>query len=399
MFAWIVSIVLYIGTMLYVLLLDRNPNTKQKQRKFVISWLYIFLCFGYMTGADWRNYEPLYYDDLMLGKYLNEPLSWLYFKFAPLLIKDYWLSLGICKCIHLFLLIKLLKELNEHWLSILVLLFPYQVCFMLIGNPFRFMMAMSVVYVAIIMYMRYNNEHGNRVSIRVYLKMVVFFVIAAMFHNSCLIMILLLPFFIYAKKIACTDNTLLVIFYIIIVLITSNVEFINKIIIGINQALIGAMAFKDYTETYLVEDNSRLLSIGNILKFFFFLFVISTKEKIVKSYPHGLLLYGLALSYCFLDRVLLLIPTGFRLAIPFVNFYITYIVLMLYTERKLSKIIVLYTFLMFTKTLWTAYDLIPYTNSIPYIIAGHKEYYERHLYNVEEYRERTGNDLILRIDQ
>ena len=162
----------------------------------------------------------------------------------------------------------------------------------------------------------------------------------------------------------------------------------------------GYVAVKDYSETYSVEDSSNIFALGNLLKIVFFIFILISRDKFVDKYPMSPVVYGLAVLYCILDRFFLVIPTGFRLAIPFINFYIIYFVLLLETEWKnLSKIFIFYTFLSFTKTLWTAYDLIPYSNSIPYIVMGHKDYYERHLNNVEEYRDRTGKDLILRIDQ
>ena len=43
--------------------------------------------------------------------------------------------------------------------------------------------------------------------------------------------------------------------------------------------------------------------------------------------------------------------------------------------------------------LWTSFDLIPYSNSIHYIVFGHKTYSERYEYNIKAYQERTGKTI------
>ena len=50
---------IYIVTFLLGILLD-NIRVHRNVRRAFIVWLYIFLCFGYMTGSDWRAYELQY---------------------------------------------------------------------------------------------------------------------------------------------------------------------------------------------------------------------------------------------------------------------------------------------------------------------------------------------------
>ena len=52
--------------------------------------------------------------------------------------------------------------------------------------------------------------------------------------------------------------------------------------------------------------------------------------------------------------------------------------------------LILYILLAFGKKLWTVYDMIPYSNSIPYILTEHLPYSERVNYNPTEYYNRTG---------
>lgn len=400
MISWILSVALYIFTMVIGVYIDKRGDG-YRYRNYFILWLYVFLCFGYMTGADWRNYEPLYgyFDDYTI-KYINEPGSWLIFRYIPLVIKDFWFFLGIAKCIHLFVLIRLLKCVSERWLTILMFLIPHQVAFILVQNPLRFMVGLTFVYVGIIMFIRYTKGEHQWTKSMLYLNMALCFIGAAMFHNSCMFFILLIPLFVNAIKIQNVNPGILFLVYMILTLVTSNAELVNSIKNGANSLIMGYVAVKDYSETYSVEDSTNILALGNLLKIVFFIFILFTRNSVVYRHPMAPIVYGLAVSYCILDRFFLVIPTGFRLAIPFINFYIVYFVLLLDTEwKRLSQIFILYTFLSFVKTLWTAYDLIPYSNSIPYIVMGHKDYYERHLNNVVEYRERTGNDLILRIDQ
>lgn len=399
MITWVLSLLVYLITMALGLYIDTKKDSGKKKTCFII-WLFVFLCFGYMTGSDWRNYEPEYFDSLMLSRYINEPGFLLIFKFSPIIIPDFWLFLGIVKCIHLFTLMKLLQLVSEKWISILVLLFPYQVCFMLVQNPLRFMMALTFVYWGVILYLRSRIAKYNTKKTMTFVKMTLLFLLASLFHNSCLFMLLTLPVYFYADRFVNMNRVILFVIYIFIIVITTNVSLINEMIGDLNYSIMGYYSIKDYSETYSVADSSNIFSIGNILKIVFFLFILLSRDSVYKRKSNrNSYIYGLALSYCYFDRIFLLIPTGFRLVIPFMNFYIAYFILMLYTERRYAQIFIMYSFLTFANKLWFSYDLIPYSNSIPYIVTGHKDYYERHLNNVVQYKERTGEEIVLRIDQ
>ena len=97
----LLSFLLYLLTFLGGFLVDKmRPNSKV--RKVFILWLYIFLCFGYMTGSDWRSYENEYITGSVKSwNYVAEPLSLITLTKLYHIIPDFWLFLGICKCIYL----------------------------------------------------------------------------------------------------------------------------------------------------------------------------------------------------------------------------------------------------------------------------------------------------------
>jgi hypothetical protein len=178
--------------------------------------------------------------------------------------------------------------------------------------------------------------------------------------------------------------------YIVILYLTSNLKYFNELKITINSFMTTSYGFRDYASWYDYEDSSSLFAFGNLLNLLFLVLIILTRNKVVDSYDNGKIIYGVAILYLFIARFCLVFPTGFRLAIPFGFFYGIYIIYCLHSYRKIGLVFLLYASLLLTKNLWTSYDLIPYSNSIPYIITEHKPYVERLNYNRDACYKRTG---------
>jgi len=175
----------------------------------------------------------------------------------------------------------------------------------------------------------------------------------------------------------------------------SNLSFITEML---EQVVLVASQFtdmKDYASSYSPEDDSAFFTIGNLFNFIMFLLILVSRNSVIRSYSNGKVVYGIAIIYCFLTRILILIPTGFRLALPFAVFYVLCIIYMMGCNSKklIGLFMVTYILLSFTKKLWTVYDMIPYSNSIPYIVTGHLPYDERYNYNINEYYLRTGETV------
>lgn len=397
MISWIFSLLLYIGTILAGLYIDTKPADKYRRlRKIYVAWLYIFLCFGYMTGSDWRNYEITYETGTGLKRFLSEPASWFVFSYFPSLISDYWIFAGIAKCCYLYTAKLLVSSITPKWLSVLALLIPSQLAFMLIQNPFRFMLAAGIVNIVLYLFIKYktNPDYHNKKTI---VKIFILTLLSVTFHNASVVLLILIPLLFLSNTISKINSFLIFISYFIVTIVTSSLSFIHDLKQFSLIFLQRFMEISDY-ENYELEDNSSIFSIGNMLKFLFLIYVLSSKKTIVKKFDNGGLLFGMTIIYFFVSRIVILIPTGFRLALPFITLYVVYTIYMLASKKILAQLIIIYTLASFGSQLWKSYDFIPYSNSIPYILTGHKPFQERHMYNLNEYKARTGEDYDMQTD-
>lgn len=387
-----ISIALYLATFAIGIYIDKMH--KSGNRRIYMVWLFIFLCFGYMCGGDWRSYETQYYD--VSGedwRYQTEPFSLFCFKYMHYVIPDFWLFCGVCKCFYLYSLYKLIKKVTPNYTTVLALLMPISLCFMLISNPFRYMMGLIPINYAIGMII--DAIESNRRSFSIYLKVVPLVIVALCFHNTCAIFLVLFPLLIFVKSLAKTNRCVLMGSFIIVIFLMSDVSFINAQKEAINQYFTLMYSVKDYSSWYESSDNSSLFSIGNMIQIFLFVIVLISRDSVVGKFKHSESVYTFTILYFFLDRAFLLIPTAFRFAIPFGYFFAIYMMMTIYANRKIAAIFLLYFSLQFTKSMWTSFDWIPYSNSIPYIIAGHLPFNERSTYNFDKYTERTGEQFDL----
>lgn len=366
----------------------------KRSRNIYILWLYVFLCFGYMTGSDWFHYEMVYSDfDAYSSRYENEPGSWLLFETMPHLISDFWIFTAILKCIYLCSFIFLVTKITDRIFSVLALSIPCVLAFMLIQNPFRFMISQIFINFAIFfIYSRITETNSGWIPI---IKAFLLLIMACLFHNTSVVYFILLPLLFLSPHIYRANSILLFILYVGVTFLVSNLSFITEML---EQVVFVASQFtdmKDYASSYSPEDNSAFFTIGNLFNFIMFLLILVSRNSVTRNYSNGKVVYGIAIIYCFLSRILILIPTGFRLALPFAVFYVLCIIYMVGCNSKkvIGIFMITYILLAFTKKLWTVYDMIPYSNSIPYIVSGHLPYEERYNYNINEYYLRTGETV------
>lgn len=390
-FITILSVLLYVGTFGLGFWLDYRQEKKVKARKVFIVWLYVFLCFGYMVGSDWDVYELNYTEGFAIYRYLSEPISYFLFSVFPKILPDFWIFCGIAKCIYLYTLIKLLQSLTNKWLSALVLMMPFFLLYMLISNPLRYMMGLCVINVALLLIVK--NIMGERKIRFLWAKIVGLVMISFCFQNTCIVFLATLPLVLLYKPISKMNRAVLFLAFLLMIYLTSDVSVIAGLRDNLNTLLSSELGMKDYSEWYEYENNSNLLSPGNLFKIFFLLVVLFYRDMVSHNYRNGQFLYGVSIIALFLERIFLLIPTAFRLAIPFDYFYIVFFICCLSFRYVYVKVIILYATFLLCKNIWFSYDMIPYSNSIPYIVTKHKPYSERLLYNKDAYHIRTGRDL------
>lgn len=386
----LLSFLLYLLTFLGGFLVDKmRPNSKV--RKVFILWLYIFLCFGYMTGSDWRSYENEYITGSVESwNYVAEPLSLITLTKLYHIIPDFWLFLGICKCIYLYAVLRLLKRLTAMYLSASSLLMNLSLVFMLISNPLRFMLALIPVMFALDILVQIIVKHNKLGKIEL-ITICVLLIIGVLFHSASLFFLILFPILFYFRNITNYNRLALLISYIIVMFIISNIHLLNFLKEYINLYLVMKADVKEYS-SYVVETNESLFLVGNLLKILFFAIVLITRDKMKFNSNLDKFLYSSTIIYFFIERIFLLIPTGFRLTIPLTALYAVYVITLVKKEKckAYGMLIVLYMGLSFGKMVWESFDIIPYSNSIPYILTDHKSYNERDYYNINAYQERTG---------
>lgn len=379
MLSSILSLILYIGTFLWGLYLEKHPN--KLYTKLYLIWIYVFFCFGYMTGSDWRAYEVRYNSIQSYNPY-TDILFYYYQLFASYLIKDFWLFCGLTKCIYLFSLISLVKCVTPYWKSTIAFLIPGTIVFMLIQNPLRFMVACVFINYSILYWLK-----GK------YLPAVLVFIPSLLIHATSIAYVLLIPVLLFAKQISKINDIILLGSYILVLYVTSNQAIIQSIFESVvGQAMVLSEGLDKYTDYYSVEDVNTFFTIGSLMQVVFFVIILRNKRFFINSISNGELVYAGTIYYMFLAKFLLVIPTGFRLAIPFAFFFASCLSLFLMNNSKklIISFFIIYNVLSFSSNLWTNYDLIPYSNSISYIVLGHKPYNERYNYNQKCYKERTG---------
>lgn len=373
------SIFLYIITFLCGFLLNNKPDKNILKRVFVI-WLYIFLCFGYMTGSDWRQYELEYtnFDSLDLSRLLEPGFSFIIFIFRKLNF-DFFLFLGIMKSLYLASLILLLRKYTSNWLAVLALLMPLSLVFMLIDNPLRFMMALIFVNKAIC----YIKENKIKIAY-------IYLFISILFHQTA-VFFLLLPIFIkVAPQIYKVKSIVLLPLYIIVLYFSSNAALLERVMSSSLGFLMTYIEMKDYGAYYAVENNESFFTIGSFVQIIIFCVIICTKKSADKD-SFSKSMWGISILYLFLSRVLIMIPTGFRLGVPFGYFFSIYLIDLPNKYKLLKFLIISYFALVLYKNVSNHYTYIPYSNSLLYIITGeHLSYSVRSDYNPEAFFKRTG---------
>lgn len=376
-----ISVLLYLVTFIAGIRIGRVSRFNLKSNyanNIYIAWLYIFLCFGYMTGSDWRSYEMMFYGDNNISINVAEFGFWHTFEILSRLIPDYWIVVGMLKCIYLYSFIRLTKKITVQWPSLIAFSLPLSLMYLLIDNPLRFMMAMTFVNFAIPFLL-----NG---------KLMIFLLLSlcgVSFHSTSIIVIMLFLLSYYmTNRVLEIKPSILAMIYIIFSILLSSVTYLSEIQTTINQLSV-LYGFKDYG-SYTIEDNSSFFTIGSFLSIFYGLYIIANLTVVRQKFVWGDFIAKSALLYIFLQRATLLVPSGYRFLLPLSVFYALFFVVESHSDFFLLKkgsvlirkaVIVLMTITL-VRTLYQEYVYIPYSNSIPYIITEHLPFHERDNYNI-----------------
>lgn len=388
-FDTIFSFFLYIGTFLLGIRLDfadQNKKIIRQIRWLFVAWLYIFFCFGYMTGSDWRGYEldfqnmSSFNDRQRLGESNLEMGFWSVFYILKILIGDFFLVIGVLKILYLYSTISVIKKLTDKWLCSMSILMPMSSCFMLIDNPLRFMVALVFINISLV-YLIDNKK----------LKALFFILLSVLFHNTCILFLLLLPFLNGYKVILRFNNAIIFIAYLIVVYIFSGDTIVGQIAEQIKEQML-IMGGKNYS-SYAETNSEAFFTLGSFINMVLMGGLLILRKDIVKM-PNGELMFACSVVYFFFFRIFIFIPSGFRIAVPFTYFLAAAFgtVITKKINILLKTIVIVFFVLLLSRKILVGYVYLPYSNSIPYIITEHKPYNERSQYNFIEYKKRTGHE-------
>ena len=357
--------------MLYALNPELFLNAKAKVGIIII--LCLFLCFGYMTGSDWRGYEILY-EDLKYGipSWYSKERGYLYYNLLfQKLNLNFWPFFIFTKCICFLITLLFYKKYSEGKFGWgLLMFFVYSAIFAYIDNPMRNLIA-CVIFVFSYKYIYERNL----------IKYLIIVFLASTFHLSVL---LISPvYFLY--KIDIKRSFIYVCLTIIgVVAIGYQIDLKDYLYSSITMDIFSNGMV--YVDNELEQNMGRLFSFGLLWRLFLFVLIIENKKSIENTTKYGVLLTRLSffyiIVYLFCNGIPILGRVAGYLELP----YFLSLSVLLYSrffryKVLLSSLIIVISFTYMYSTITSNYKYIPYTNYITYIFSEKPSFSERNEYN------------------
>ncbi|MCH5242932.1 MAG: EpsG family protein [Muribaculaceae bacterium] len=323
----------------------------------------LILCFGFMTGSDWRTYEEIY------NSYGNNDFFWRFSYLEPgyLLLNiignviglNFWEWYIILRVIIFFIVCKFLFfYCPRKSLLICYTIFLGMWGIMYYIDPsFRNMLAASVSIIGF-KYIINRNK----------IKYLIVTIIALSFHFSAIFLPL-----IYVFSILNISNTKLLIIFVII-----NIIFISKnsIFIIIDNLFSNLEFVQGKIENYSSGRESdtvgsgKIISITYLFNCFIFVLLLVNREFLNK-FKYGKIIFNLAILYIFMSRIGLtvLIFTRFYL---YILYFMAIAISILVLKIKRTQQIIGATFLFIVSVIsnykqMQSWRFIPYSNIILYL--------------------------------
>lgn len=342
--------------------------------KAYLCLLCLFLCFGYMTGTDWRAYEDIYVHinfNHLFYNYFQEPGYYIYmlpFRFFGI---DFFVFFIFTKVICFIIMVKKMLFFCDKYKYIGLMYFiPCWAFYLFIDNPMRNLIAVCISLCAL-----------DYLFKRKPLPYFAIILLAMSFHTTAFIMI---PAYFYMHKNLNTKK--IVLLYILI-----NIFFASRSILSIIISnLFGFIPyvqgkFNSYVDSTNVEGGGRIISLGFIIFVTFFILLCYYKEQIYKK-KNGLYIWNGAVTYLLLYRLATTIEVFMRFQTYYMIFFIAGICFLtdFFTEKSKHIYISYLLVLAFIGSLqiFTTWRYIPYTNYLCYAIQGNFPSYSfRSAYN------------------
>lgn len=342
-----------------------NPKTE----KVLFVLLAIFLCFGYMCGSDWRNYESEFYSN-----FSHRAVEPGYMFISNLLVNNgvgFWvfhtITKVLCWCSFLHIFKLLWPERN---LGFPLMLFMASFGFFLfIDCPFR-----NLISVAIFLLFIPCLEKKK------YLLYIIGVLLASSFHLSAFCFVVL-PFLNINKF---SNKILLLLYFTVFIVLLS----------GLDQVLVNFVLspFPFLHSKVLAYEDSELIqggviSIGLILRLICLFGMLYFRDRLYAEGKH--FIFSMCYIYLILSLFSYSMPILFRVPLflsPFFVLMEAEIINYFLNDRTRTVLKFFYLMVALTITIRTASSvyLVPYTNVIPYWIKGrYPSYVQRSNYNFE----------------
>ena len=332
----------------------KRLRTSSRWYLLTMSMLCVFLCFGYMTGSDWRSYEPMYDNvsiDNLFYDYYWEPGYYIWMLLFKVFHLNFWFFFITTKVL---VFLAFLHTINKYSLEYRYLIWtfflPFFAFYLFIDNPMRNLIAVAISLYAF-----------NYLIRRKFVMFLIVTLLALSFHVTAIVLIPL--YFLLLKHISTKVY--------LILLLCLMIFFSNDFIIN----LLGNITGIDYINQKMLayadsEDGSgQSFSIKMFINLSFFLLLLWKRDKI-EAYPNGLFLLNSSLFFVLFYRIGLGMHILYRFQLYFCLPYSICVILLIRIFTKRSHFIFA-TYLLFLSLACSmavrTWKYIPYTNYLCYI--------------------------------
>jgi len=348
-----------------------HRKTKSLFDYMVIIFTMSFVCFGYMTGTDWRNYEQSYqwlgFDTFVSSIAFWEPGYIFLVSLFRFLHIDFWPFLITVKIITFLSFCSFLRKYgkDKFFLTMTFFLSFYGYYFW-IDNPLRNLCAFTIFLFTI-----------EAIYTKKKAKFIFTVALAVLFHYSAII---ILPMYWILRSKFKTGS--IVVIYLVVTILFLNINLMFKII----DLLFGwfpIIQAKLYA--YSSEVDGKMFSLGFILHNIFFILILMSRKKI-ESLQYGNIIFMGAVVYVFIFRLGLTFTVFMRFAMYFAVLYslaVIYVLNNLKIESKSIYVSYLLAVSMLScyNSISKDYRYVPYSNYLEYIFKPKPSFEYRASYN------------------
>lgn len=326
-------------------------------RSALLLSIAVFLCFGYMTGSDWRQYE-LDYEVIGANEKVRYESGFVIFcKIFFHLGFDYWGFAILAKLLVFVITAYLLKKTCKHfWLS-MGLFLSIIAYYMFIDNPLRNFIAASLFWLSVLL-----------LNDRKYFLALLFIFLALEFHISIVLCIpFLLLWFVNLK------NRYMLFLLILTYALFSSWSFLS-VLTTAGFFLLGFDAER-LPLAFIMQDSQyaygKTFSIGIIALYILFMIIMSYRKKIESESRYGKMILNLALAYLISIRIATTMPVLSRISMSFAPFFCILLgnfVKCLNPNKRYAIAVFLLIYSLWTvkNSITGTYRYVPYTNYLYY---------------------------------